>query len=150
IRVLLGFNPGPVARQPGALHTEALPDVPAGLPSELLQRRPDIRQAEQLLRAANAQVGVATADFYPHITLTGLFGAASSELAPFTSGTVGAWELAGQLAGPIFQGGRLKGQLHQAEAGWQAATLQYESTILNALQEVSNSLASQRELASER
>jgi outer membrane protein, multidrug efflux system len=150
IRVLLGFNPGPVARPPGALQAESVPEVPPGLPSDLLERRPDIRQATQLLRSANAQVGVATANFYPHITLTGLFGEASPELLPFTAGTVGAWSVAGNLAGPIFQGGLLKAQLRQARAAWEAASFQYQSTVLNAFQEVSNALVSQRELANER
>ncbi|MGO8927728.1 MAG: efflux transporter outer membrane subunit [Limisphaerales bacterium] len=150
IRVLIGINPGPIPRRPGALHEESLPEVPPGLPSALLERRPDIRQAMQLMRSANAQVGLATANFYPHITLTGLFGEVSPELVPFSSGAVSAWSLAGNLAGPIFQGGLLKGQLRQARAAWDAARFQYQSTVLNAFQEVSNALVSRQELASER
>jgi multidrug efflux system outer membrane protein len=132
------------------LHNETVPEIPPGLPSDLLQRRPDIRQAEELLRSANAQVGVATANFYPRFTLTGLFGEASPELLPFTAGTVGAWSVAANLAGPIFQGGALKAQLRQARAGWEAAAAQYQATVLNAFQEVSDALVSQRELANER
>jgi multidrug efflux system outer membrane protein len=150
IRVLLGLNPGPIPRRPGALHEESLPEVPPGLPSALLERRPDIRQAMQLMRSANAQVGLATANFYPHITLTGLFGEVGPELVPFSSGTASAWSLAGNLAGPIFQGGLLKGQLRQARAAWDEARLQYQAAILNAFQEVSNALVSRQELASER
>jgi len=150
IRVLLGSSPGPILRRPGALRQASLPDVPPGLPSALLERRPDIRQANQLMRSANAQVGVATADFYPHINLTGLFGEVSPELVPFTSGAVTAWSLAGSLAGPVFQGGRLRGQLRQAQAVWEATCLQYQSAVLNAFQEVSNELVSRQELANER
>jgi multidrug efflux system outer membrane protein len=150
IRVLLGLNPGPIGRMTGALRTESIPEVPPGLPSALLERRPDIREATQIMRSANAQVGVAVANFYPQITLTGLFGAVSPELLPFTSGSAGAWSLAGNLAGPIFEGGLLKGQLAQARANWEAAQAQYQSTVLNAFQEVSNALISQQELAHER
>ena len=150
LRVLLGFNPGPIARNPGALRTESLPDIPAGLPSALLERRPDIRQAVQLMRAANAQIGVAEANFFPRISLTGLFGEVSPELTALGSGSVGAWSAAGNLAGPMFEGGLLKGQLRQARAGWDEARFQYQSTVLNAFQEVSDALVSRQELAHER
>jgi multidrug efflux system outer membrane protein len=150
IRVALGDNPGPVARPPDALQTESLPDIPPGLPSALLERRPDIRQAVQLMRAANAQIGVAQANFYPRITLTGLFGEASPELTGLSGGTVGAWSALGNLSGPIFQGGLLKAQLRQARAAWDQARLQYQATVLNAFQEVSNALVSRQELALER
>jgi multidrug efflux system outer membrane protein len=150
LRVLLGFNPGPVARRPGALETESLPDIPAGLPSALLERRPDIRQAVQLMRAANARIGVAQANFYPRFTLTGLLGEASPDLTAFSGGTAGAWSAAANLAGPIFEGGLLKGQLRQAQAAWDEARFQYQSTVLNAFQEVSDALVSRHELAFER
>jgi multidrug efflux system outer membrane protein len=150
IRVLLGVHPGPVARPPGALESESLPNVPPGLPSDLLERRPDIRQATQLMRAANAQVGVAVADFFPRLNLTGLFGAVSPELLPLTAGTFGGWGVAASLAGPLFHGGALRGQLQQKRAEWEAATLQYQSTVLTAFQEVSDALVSQQELAQER
>jgi len=150
IRVVLGFNPGPIARHPGALQTESLPDIPAGLPSALLERRPDIRQAVQLMRAANARIGVAEANFYPRITLTGLFGEVSPELTAFSGGTASAWSAAGNLGGPIFEGGLLKGQLRQARAAWDESRFQYQSTVLNAFQEVSDALVSRQELAGER
>jgi outer membrane protein, multidrug efflux system len=150
IRVELGFNPSPVARPPGALQTEALPDVPAGLPSALLERRPDVRQAEQLMRSANASIGVAQANFYPRISLTGLFGEVSPELIAFTGGTVAAWSAAAGLTGPIFEGGLLKAQLRQARAAWDESRFQYQSVVLNAFHEVSDALASRRELALER
>ena len=150
IRVLLGFNPGPIARREGALQTESLLDIPAGLPSALLERRPDIRQAAELMRGANARIGVAKANYYPRITLTGLLGEASPDLTAFSGGTVGAWSAAANLAGPIYQGGLLKGQLRQAQAAWDEARFQYQSTVLNAFQEVSNALVSRQELALER
>jgi multidrug efflux system outer membrane protein len=150
IRVLLGFNPGPVARPEGALQNELLPEVPAGLPSALLERRPDIRQAVQLMRAANAQIGVAEANFYPRITLTGLLGEASPELSLISGSSVGAWSVLGNLTGPLFAGGLLKAQLRQARAAWDEARFQYQSTVLNAFQEVANALASRQELAAER
>jgi multidrug efflux system outer membrane protein len=127
-----------------------LPDIPAGLPSALLQRRPDIRQAEQWMRAANARVGVAKADFYPRISLTGLFGEVSPELTAFSAGAANAWSAGANLAGPIFRGGLLKGQLRQARAAWDEARFQYQAAVLNALQEVSDALVSRQELARER
>jgi multidrug efflux system outer membrane protein len=150
LRVLLGQNPGPVARPPGALHAASLPDVPAGLPSALLERRPDIRQAEQLVRSANAQIGVSQANFFPQLSLTGLLGVASRQLTPFTGASAGAWYAAGNLAGPIFEGGLLKAQLRQARAAWDESRFQYQSTVLNAFQEVSDALVSRQELALER
>lgn len=149
IQVLLGSNPGPVSRRVGGLQAELLPDIPPGLPSALLERRPDIRQAMQLMRSANAQVGVATADFFPRVTLTGLFGEVSPELVPFTSGAVSAWSVGGELAGPIFQGGLLRAQLRQARAAWDEARLGYQATVLNAFREVSDALISRQELANE-
>ncbi len=150
IRVALGFNPGAVVRRPKAIHAESLPEIPPGLPSALLERRPDIRQADQLMRAANAQIGVAQADFFPQISLTGLLGEAGLTLTPFASGAEGAWYAAGSLAGPIFKGGLLKAQERQARAAWDESRFQYQSAVLNAFQEVSDALVSRQELASER
>jgi outer membrane protein, multidrug efflux system len=150
ICVLLGADPGPVTRRPRAILDESLPDVPPGLPSALLERRPDVLQAEQLMRSANAQVGVATADFFPNISLTALLGETSPDLVPFTKGAASAWSVAGNIAGPIFEGGRLKAQLRQARAQWDEARFQYRSTVLNAFKEVSDALASREELTQER
>jgi outer membrane protein, multidrug efflux system len=144
INVLLGRNPAPVERT-AVLLDESMPvDIPAGLPSALLERRPDIRQAEETLRAANAQVGVAVANFFPQIGLTALFGKVSPELSGFTSGTANLWAVAGNTAGPIFQGGALIAQYRQAKAVWEEAKLRYEQTVLNAFQEVSNALISRQ------
>ncbi|EEF62909.1 efflux transporter outer membrane subunit [Pedosphaera parvula] len=140
ISVLLGQNPGPVFRNKNLLQLTLPPDVPAGLPSSLLQRRPDIREADQLFRSANAQIGVAVADFLPVLDLTALLGAVSPELSAITSGKSGLWSVAGSLTGPIFQGGRLVGQYHAAQAVREQARLSYQQTALIAFQEVSNAL----------
>ncbi len=150
ISILLGMNPGPIVRSRKLLEELLPPDVPPGLPSALLERRPDIRQAEQLVRSANAQIGVARADFYPRLSLTALFGQVSPELSTFTSGGANAWSLAANLAGPIFEGGRLKAQSRQARAAWDEAVLEYQSSVLSALQEVSNALIAREKLAQER
>jgi outer membrane protein, multidrug efflux system len=144
INVLLGRNPAPVERTAALLDEKMPVAIPAGLPSSLLQRRPDIRQAEENLRAANAQVGVAVANFFPQIGLTSLFGKASPELSGFTAGTANLWAVAGNVAGPIFQGGALVAQYRQAKAAWEEARLRYEQTVLNAFQEVSNALISRQ------
>jgi multidrug efflux system outer membrane protein len=150
IRILLGMNPGPILRNKKLLEQLLPPDVPPGLPSALLQRRPDIRQAEQQVRSANAQIGVVKANFYPQISLTALFGKVSPELSAFTAGGANAWSVAGNLAGPIFEGGLLKGEYRQARAVWEETVLEYQSTVLNAFQEVSNELIARQQLAKER
>jgi outer membrane protein, multidrug efflux system len=150
INVLLGRNPGPVERNATLLEQTSPPDIPAGLPSALLERRPDIRQAEQNLRTANAQIGVAMANFFPKIGLTSLLGQVSPELSAFTAGTANLWAVAGTMTGPLFQGGTLVAQYRQAKAVWDDAKLSYELTALNAFQEVSNALISRQKLAATR
>ncbi len=146
ISVLLGQNPGPIAHN-AKLDDQVLPpEVPAGLPSALLERRPDIRQAEQNLRSANAQVGVSVAEFFPKIGLTTFFGKVSGELSAFTAGSANAWSAASSLSGPIFQGGALVGQYREAKAKREEARLRYEQTALNAFQEVANSLVTREKL----
>jgi multidrug efflux system outer membrane protein len=140
ISVLTGMNPGPISRHRKLLEESTPASIPPGLPSSLLLRRPDIRQNEELLHSANAQVGVAVADFFPQLNLTGLFGQVTPELAAFTGGTVEAWSIAAGLTGPIFQGGQLRGRYHQALAQWDEARWRYQSTVLTAMQEVSNAL----------
>jgi multidrug efflux system outer membrane protein len=144
ISILLGRNPGTVTRGAALLEQALPPEVPAGLPSALLERRPDVRQAEQLLRSANAQVGVAKADFFPQFNLTAFLGRVSPDLSGMTAGTWNAWSFGGNLVGPIFQGGLLRAQYRQAQAVWEQAKLQYQQTALNALQEVSNALVSRQ------
>jgi multidrug efflux system outer membrane protein len=139
ISLLLGRNPGKIARGV-TLDQLALPQVPGGLPSELLERRPDIRQAEQELIAANALIGVAKAAFFPNISLTGFFGTASSDLSDLFKGPSQTWQFAGQLLQPIFTGGALTGQLQVAEAVQQQALLNYQQVIQKAFAEVDDSL----------
>jgi multidrug efflux system outer membrane protein len=150
ICVLLGVNPGPVARGRPLLAEALPPEVPPGLPSALLERRPDIRQAEASLRSANALVGVAKADFFPRLTLTGLLGQTSPELSTFTAGANNAWSIAAGLTGPIFEGGLLKAQYRAARAAWDETRLEYQSTLLTAFREVADALASRQQFAAER
>jgi multidrug efflux system outer membrane protein len=150
LSVLLGANPEQIERQTNALAQSVLPDIPPGLPSSLLERRPDVRQAEQLVISANAQVGAAKANFFPQLSLTALYGRVSPELSGLTAGGANAWEAFAGLTGPIFEGGLLKAQLRQARAAWDEARLAYQSTVLQAFQEVSDALAAREELGLER
>jgi outer membrane protein, multidrug efflux system len=146
INLLLGRNPGPIPR--GALLSQQndLDVVPAGLPSTLLERRPDLRQAEQEMVAANAAVGVAKANFFPVLSLTALLGAVSPQLSGLvSSGT--EWGVAGGLAGPLFTGGRLKSQYRAAQARWDQARFFYLGVATNAFGEVSTALSAHEELA---
>jgi outer membrane protein, multidrug efflux system len=149
LSVLLGQNPERILHGNSSLEKQRPPDVPAGLPSVLVTRRPDIREAEQQLRSANAQVGVAEADFFPQLNLTGLLGQVSPELSAFTSGGATAWGIAGNLAGPIFHGGQLRAQYRQAKAVREQFLLQYQNRVLRAFQEISDALISKEKLAVE-
>jgi multidrug efflux system outer membrane protein len=150
INILLGRNPGPVSRQQGLLQQEVPAEIPPGLPSSLLERRPDIREAEQALRSANAQIGVAVANFFPQLSLTALLGQVSPELSTFTAGTANAWNVAANLAGPIFHGGQLVGEYRRTKAFRDEAALRYQYAVLNALQEVSNALVAREKYAESR
>jgi multidrug efflux system outer membrane protein len=150
ISILLGQNPGPVSRGGSQLENQFLPNVPAGLPSALVERRPDIREAEQQLRSANAQVGVAFADFFPQLNLTGLLGEVGPELSAFTGGGSTAWAVASGLTGPLFQGGRISARYREAKAARDQFALQYQAALLNAFGEVSNALISRERLAEAR
>ena len=140
ISTLLGSNPGPIARGLPLIEQPHAPEVPAGLPSALLERRPDIREAEEQLVSANAQIGVAKAAFYPSISLTGNAGYASSALASLFTGPAGWWAFGGALAQPIFTGGRLKSKVRYTEAQKQEMVLTYQKTIQQAFRGVSDSL----------
>jgi len=144
--VLLGRNPGSVERRTSLL-AQRVPDVPVGLPSSLLERRPDLRQAEQLLRSANAQIGETVAEFFPKIGLTAFLGKVSPELSAFTLGSANAWGIGAEGTGPLFEGGRLVGQYRQAKAARLEATWQYQRAILNAFREVTDALVSRQQLA---
>ncbi|HXZ79060.1 MAG TPA: efflux transporter outer membrane subunit [Terriglobales bacterium] len=144
ISILLGKNPAPVTRGKPLVENVILPIVPAGLPSSLLERRPDIQSAEQQLAAANAQIGVAKAQFFPQITLTATAGYQSSALTSLFTGPAGLWNFGGQLAQPIFTGGRLRSNLRLSEAQQQQAVLFYQQSIQSAFREVSDSLVAYR------
>jgi NodT family efflux transporter outer membrane factor (OMF) lipoprotein len=128
----------------GAWQPQALPEVAAGLPSQVLLRRPDVRQAEQQLIAANANIGAARAAFFPHITLTGSFGTASSELNGLFHNT--AWTFAPQLLQPLFDAGRNRANLEAAKAARDIAVAQYERAIQSAFRDVADALASRAAL----
>src|SRR5271157_1835736 len=140
ISILLGKNPGDVARGLSLVDQPHLPEVPAGLPSALLQRRPDVRRAEENLVAANANVGVAKAAFFPQISLTGIFGAQSTAITSFLQGPATFWSLGGQALQPLYQGGRIRSNYRLAWAQRDQAELTYKQTVQRAFGEVSNSL----------
>ncbi|HEY3619620.1 MAG TPA: efflux transporter outer membrane subunit [Candidatus Sulfotelmatobacter sp.] len=144
ISVLLGNNPGDVPRGLRLTEEPHSPEVPAGLPSSLLERRPDVREAEQNLIAANAQIGVARAAYFPQIALTGSAGYESPALTNLFTGPAGIWNLAGSFSQPIFQGGRLKSNVRLAEAQHEQMLLTYQQTIQGAFRDVSNGLISYR------
>ncbi|MGE5794636.1 MAG: efflux transporter outer membrane subunit, partial [Bacteroidota bacterium] len=145
LAILLGRNPGPVARGK-KLDALALPAVPAGVPSQLLERRPDLVQAEQQLVAANAQIGAAKAQYFPAISLTGAYGTASTELNNLFTGPSRLWSYGGSILGPIFTGGAIAGQVAQAEAGEKAAVANYRLAIQNAFGDVENALVANAKL----
>ena len=146
LSILLGRNPGPITRGK-PLKELALPAVPAGLPSQLLEQRPDLMQAEQTLVAANAQIGAAKAQYFPTISLTGLYGGASTQLNDLFKGTSRVWSYGGSIIGPIFTGGAISGQVAQSEAGQKAALASYLLAIQNAFGNVDNALVSNQKLA---
>jgi outer membrane protein, multidrug efflux system len=140
ISILLGKEPGPIPRGQPMYAQPVVPAVPAGLPSTLLERRPDLRQAEQQLVTANARIGVAKAEFFPKLSLTALFGAASPELSALTGGGATVWAVTGMLSGPLFNAGRTTGQYRASIAQWEQTRLHYEQSVLTALREVSDAL----------
>jgi len=139
VSLLLGRNPEGVARGRSLIEQE-VPAVPAGLPSALLERRPDIRAAEQALIAANANIGVAKAAYFPQISLSGVLGGQSTRLANLFSGPNGAWSFVPQVTQPIFTGGRLKSNVRVAEAERERAQIAYQKSIQTAFSEVSDAL----------
>ena len=140
ISILLGRNPGPIARGLDLKAEPHLPEIPPGLPSALLQRRPDVRQSEELLVAANANVGVAKAAFFPQLPLTALFGASSTALTSFLQGPATVWSLGGQALQPIYNGGAIRSAYHLAWAQRDQAELSYKQTVQQAFGDVNNSL----------
>jgi multidrug efflux system outer membrane protein len=140
LSILLGQNPGDVPRGQTLTEQRQPPEVPPGLPSSLLERRPDIRQAEAQLVSANAEIGVARAAYFPQISLSGAGGFQSSALSSLLTGPAGAWSFGASLAQPIFTGGRLRSEVRLAEARQQTAVLFYQQTIQGAFRSVSDAL----------
>ena len=142
LNVLLGRNPGPIPRGK-SIDDLKLPLVPAGLPSDLLVRRPDIKQSEQNLIAANAQIGVAKAAYFPAISLTALFGFASSDFSDLFTGPAKVWQYSAPITAPIFTAGKISSQIKVTEAVQQQALARYQQTIQTAFREVNDSLVDQ-------
>ena len=143
INFLLGRAPGGVPRGQALADQYLAPQTPAGLPSALLERRPDIRQAEQELVSANAEIGVAKANLFPQFSLTGIMGAASPDLKKMSS----SWALGGSVTGPLFNGGKIIANYQATKQAYEQVKFQYEKTVKNALMEVSNSIMLQQKLA---
>ncbi len=146
LSLLLGRNPGPIPRGL-SITALTLPPVPSGIPSEVLEQRPDVRQAEQALVAANARIGAAKALYFPTISLTGGYGTASAELSDLFKGPSKVWSYAGSIVGPIFTGGATRAGVRQAEAGRKAAELGYVAAIQSAFADVDDALISRQKLA---
>jgi len=150
ISLLLGKNPGEVVRGRSLTEQELPPNVPAGMPSALLERRPDIRAAEQNLIAANAQIGVAKAAYFPQISLSGFLGGQSNQLSSLFSGTSGVWNFVPQVTQPIFTAGRLKSNVKLTEALHESALVEYEKAIQAAFTEVSDALIAHQRVGESR
>jgi multidrug efflux system outer membrane protein len=140
LSVLLGRPPGPIERGMALIDQHHPPSIPAGLPAALLERRPDVAQAEDFLRSANADVGAAKALFFPTISLTGLLGGVSHELSGVTKSDAAIWSLGGGVFQPLFQGGRIKRNYEAAKARFDQALAQYQKAALNGYREVADSL----------
>jgi multidrug efflux system outer membrane protein len=144
LSILLGQNPEDIPRGQTLTEQRQPPEVPAGLPSALLERRPDIQQAEARLVAANAEIGVARSAYFPQISLNGAGGFQSSALTSLFTGPAGAWSFGASLTQPIFTGGRLRSQVRLAEARQQTAVLSYQQSIQGAFRDVSDGLVAYR------
>jgi multidrug efflux system outer membrane protein len=150
ISLLMGRNPGEILRGRSLTEQQMPPNIPAGLPSALLERRPDIRVAEQRLVAANAEIGVAKAAYFPQITLTGFLGGQGTQLASLFSGPSAIWNFTPQVTQPIFTAGRLKSNVQLTEALRDSALIQYEKSIQTAFTEVSNALVAHQRIRESR
>ena len=144
ISILVGKNPDSVVRGRTLVDQPRPPEIPEGLPSSLLERRPDILQAEQQLIAANAQIGVAKAQYFPQISLTAAGGLQSSALTKLFSGPSGLWTLGASALQPVFEGGRIRNSIKVAEARTEQATLVYQRTVQEAFRDVSDALVAYR------
>ncbi|HVJ04927.1 MAG TPA: efflux transporter outer membrane subunit [Candidatus Saccharimonadales bacterium] len=142
LSLLVGQNPGPIARGVSLVDQKRSPVVPAGVPSDLIARRPDIRAAEEQLIAANAQIGVAKAQYFPTISLTGNVGTQSTALSSLFSGPATLWNVGPTVTQPVYIGGRLKNNVRLAESQQRQALLDYRQTVQGAFRDVSDSLTS--------
>ena len=140
LSILLGRNPGKIERTSSLAEQPLRAEVPTGLPSSLLERRPDIRAAEQLLIAANANIGEARAAFFPQVTLTGFYGHQTVALSDLFSGATRAWQFGPSVSFPLFNGGRLRANLNLAKERFNEFVLNYQQTIQGAFREVSDGL----------
>ena len=147
--MLLGTNPGPIDRGI-PLVAQTTPETPPGLTTTVLRRRPDIRQAEQNMITANAQIGVAVANFFPVLGLSALYGNAGSKIENVFKDGASVWNIAANLSGPIFQGGNLVQSYHAQQAFWDEMIANYRATIVEAFREVADALAAQVWLEEER
>ncbi|MDR2980828.1 MAG: efflux transporter outer membrane subunit [Puniceicoccales bacterium] len=150
LSILLGQPPGKIERTVKFAEKLVPPEVPIGIPASLLSRRPDLRASEQNLRAANADIGVAIAEYFPKIGLSTFLGRVSPEVSAFTAGSGNAWSVAGSAAMPIFEAGRITAQVREARARWDEAVAQHDSSVLNALGEVSNALIAREKYSASR
>ncbi|MEA2624665.1 MAG: outer membrane protein multidrug efflux system, partial [Candidatus Binatota bacterium] len=149
INQLRGADPGPIARGT-PLTAQAMPATPPGLTTDLLQRRPDIMQAEHGMVSANAEIGVAIASFFPTIGLSALYGGESPKIGDIVKNSFSVWNVAGNVSGPIFQGGRLLEEYHAQKAFWDETVARYRGTIIQAFRETSDALAAQAKLVEQR
>jgi outer membrane protein, multidrug efflux system len=150
ISLLLGRPPSPIMRDAADQNAPLPPLIPPGIPASLLERRPDVVEAEQFLVAANADIGAAKALFYPTISLTGFLGGVSGDLTTFMGGSGGIWSLGAGLLQPIYNGGRLRQNAAAAQARFDQALAMYQKAALNGYREVANSLVTIQKLAEER
>jgi multidrug efflux system outer membrane protein len=150
LSVLLGREPGPIPRGRTLLEQSTPPQVPAGIPAQLLARRPDVLEAEQVVVGANALVGVSISEFLPRIGLTGLVGGVSTDLDDVLQKRNSLWSIAGIATTPIFQGGAIYYGWEEAKARWEQAALAYDATVLEALRDVSDALTAREKLAAVR
>ena len=150
LSLLLGKSPGDIPRGKELVALKPPPQVPAGLPSALLERRPDIRQSERVLISANAQIGAARAQYFPQISLTGLLGAQSRDLTSLFTGPARSWNFAPNAVLPIFNAGRIRSTVRFTEAQQREALITYEKTIQNAFREVADALIEYRKTAEQR
>ena len=140
LSVLIGKNPGKIDTD-NLLDSLTVPEVPSGIPSTVLQRRPDIMQAEQMLISANAKIGVAKSMYYPSISLSGLLGLASNDLTEILNPSAYLWNVAGNITAPIFTGGKISSQVEVSEAVKKQLLHSYVQTVRNAFKECENAFS---------